>query len=369
MVLTERLLRLIARLNQVPSEAGTISISSASYLDIELNTVASGATYSLTLDKSTYTYTATSSDETTILVAIAALLSSLEATVTVSNSHLYIDKTDHSSGYSVSISTNMTLNEIGSPLEFACDTYGEIDPDVGTVTKIVTQIFGWNSVKNNVEATVGREDETDSELRQRYGSAVFQTGSAMVESIQAAIADLDGVTMANVYENVSDEIDSDGRPPHSIEAVVYGGTKSEIAEVLWKKKAPGISTYGSVEVDVTDSQSIKHTMKFNRPTVKSVWIKAVLEENPDEDFAADNPTEVQSLILAKGQALSVGQDVILQRFLGPIYSGTTGIGTVTITAAVSDTTPASSDYSADNISIGAREIADFSTDRIEVTTA
>ncbi len=178
---------------------------------------------------------------------------------------------------------------------------------------------------------------------------------------------MSGVTAAIVFENKTDSKDTDGRPPHSIEAVVQGGDDADIAAMLWQTKPPGIDTYGSTAVEIKDSQGVSHTMSFNRPTAKKIWIKVVLTKNQGETFAGDTASIVQNQILSSGNAHAVGQDVILQKFLGNIYSNTIGLGLVTITAAVSDVAPTGGAYSAANVTIGPRELATFSADRIEVT--
>jgi uncharacterized phage protein gp47/JayE len=256
--------------------------------------------------------------------------------------------------------------EVGTPVEFLCDSYGSIDPAVGTVTQIVTQISGWNRCNNNVAAVVGRDNETDTKLRQRYGRSVYQQGAAQVDAIQAALLELEGVTAARVFENDTDVIDADGRAPHSIEAVVMGGDVVVIAKTIWLKKAP-VGTNGSVIVEIYDSQGVKKTIKFNRPIAKKVWLKVQIAPNTDEDFPGDTPSQVQQAIYSEGVGYTIGKDVVLQRFAGTIYKNTIGIGYVTITAAVSDTPPAAGAYTANNIPISPREIADFSLDRIEVT--
>lgn len=348
---------------------GYISASAASYADIGVGTVTSGATYTITIDGKTYSYNAGSSDTTsTILVALASLMSAMEATVSVTNGVLTIESTDQRTGYSISVSTNLSISKLGSPVAFECDNYGALTPTIGDVNQIVTQVAGWTAVSNKVAATVGRDPESDTVLRQRYARSVYRKGQALVEAIQARIyEDVSGVTAAIVFENTTDNTDADGRPPHSIEAVVQGGDDADIAAMLWTTKPPGIDTFGSTAIVVKDSQGVSHTMNFNRPTIKKVWIKAVITKNPDENFAGDTPSIVQSQILSVGNAHAVGQDVVLQKFLGNIYSNTIGIGLVTITAAVSDTAPAAEAYSAANIVIGARELATFSADRIEVT--
>lgn len=348
--------------------SGKISMQNASYIDLALLSVAAGERYWIAFGTQIYSYTAVAGDDkTSILVTLAAQIDSLviDGAVSVSNEHLTIERKDQSSGYIITSSGNIQIVEVGSPLTFECDVYGLITPAIGTITKIITQVAGWKRCANLVAAIVGREDETETALRQRYGTSVYQKGAAQVESIRAALLELTNVTSAFVFENDTDEIDADGRKPHSIEAIVMGGDNIEIAQTIFRKKAP-VGTNGNIAVEVLDSQGVKHTIYFNRPAVKRIWIKAVLEKNNDEEFPADTPNQVKQIILAEGQKMLVGQDVILQRFLGPIYSATLGLGLITITAATSETTPAPEDYSAANIPINTRELAGFAFDRIEV---
>ena len=344
-----------------------ISLQNASYADIVLLTVAAATLYTMTIDGTTYSYTSTGSDTAaSILISLAAQMSAIGGVADVSNNHLIITKSDQRSGYAISLSTNMQATEVGTPIEFLCDSYGSIDPAIGTVTQIVTQIAGWNRCANNVAAVVGRDNETGTELRQRYGRSVYRKGAALIEAIAAKIyEDVDGVTAAITFENDTDETDADGRPPHSIEVVVQGGDEATLAKTIWQNKAPGIQTLGTTAVDIYDSQGVKKTIKFNRPVAKKVWIKVQITKDTDEDFPGDTPSQVQRAIYNEGLTYTIGKDVILQRFAGTIYKNTIGIGYVTITAAVSETPPSA--YTINNIAISPREIADFSLDRIEVT--
>lgn len=346
-----------------------ISLQAASYTDITLLSVAADTLYTVTIDGTTYSYTSTAGDTaTSILISLAAQMSAIDGIADVNNNHFIITRTDQRGSYAISLSTNMQPIEVGTPIEFLCDSYGSIDPAIGTITQIVTQIAGWNRCINNAAAVVGRDNETDTGLRQRYGRGVYRKGAALIEAIAAKIyEDVDGVTAAITFENDTDEIDSDGRPPHAIEVVVQGGDEATIAKTIWQNKAPGIQTFGTTAVDIYDSQGVKKTIKFNRPLAKKVWIKVQIAKNTDEDFPGDTPSQVQQSIYTEGLEYTIGKDVVLQRFAGTIYKNTIGIGYVTITAAVSETVPAAEDYTTNNIAISPREIADFSLDRIEVT--
>lgn len=70
-----------------------------------------------------------------------------------------------------------------------------------------------------------------------------------------------------MYENRTNETDSEGRPPHSVEAVVDGGSNSDIAEQILATVSAGITTYGSVSVDVPgEDDDMSRSASTGRPT-------------------------------------------------------------------------------------------------------
>jgi uncharacterized phage protein gp47/JayE len=342
-----------------------ISMSTVCDCEIVAPTIVAGTIYSLTIDGTTKTYTAVSGNtKTIVLTALYSQFSFTDRILSLSNEVLSITMTDQSDTFTLSVS-NLTVQKLGSPVNFTCDTYGSITPILGNLTTIITSITGWNSVNNAVNATIGRADETDTELRQRWSQSVYKKASAMIEAIQANVYEnVTGVTTCLVYENSTDTTDADGRLPHSIEVIVLGGEDTDIAKEIWTYKTAGIDTNGSISTEVADSQGVNHTIKFNRPTEVKVWLSITVTKNSEETWSENNATEIKELLLTYGDSLTVGQDVILQKMLGTIYSNTTGIGYVAITATTGDT---AGTYTTDNISITARQLAVFDTTRIEVT--
>ena len=184
----------------------------------------------------------------------------------------------------------------------------------------------------------------------------------MTDSIASALLALNGVTSANVYENDQDTTDGDGRPPHSIEAVVNGGDSADIGLVIWQKKAAGIDTYGSQSVTVNDSQGFPHTINYNRPIQVPIWLDIAVTEYPEEALPPNAQSLIAQVALDYGNTLTVGNDVILQRFMGAIYQNVAGIGYITVTASTDGIT-----YASTNIQIDARHVATFDLTNIQVT--
>ncbi len=72
----------------------------------------------------------------------------------------------------------------------------------------------------------------------------------------------------------------------------------------------------------------------------------------------------QQAVYETGKKLTVGVDVILQRFIATVFNSVSGVAQVTITACYGDT---EGEYTDDNIEIDARHVAEFDINRIEVT--
>ena len=239
----------------------------------------------------------------------------------------------------------------------------------GTVTNIETPVSGWDEVNNPDDGQVGRDIESDPELRVRQSQSLAVTGAGTVPAIRSRLLqEVDDVTAVTIIENRSDEVDGDGRPPHSFESVVSGGIDQDVADLLWQVKPAGIETHGDLTLQVEDSQGELQTIRFSRPVPKYVWINVVLTENGVGTFPDDWENATKQALVEYGEALGVGDDIIYQALFGPIYANVPGIGNVEIEVAVNDdpnTQPAV--FETENISIGSNEITLWLADRIEVS--
>ena len=343
-----------------------ISSSAACFAGVALaSSVTPGTTYTVTVNGTSCSYTAVAGDtEAIVLTGIGSQISQTGISEQVENDVLEITTDDQKDTFNVAISANLQFESIGSPVNFECLTIGAITPGIGDLNNIITTFAGWDAVSNLVPANTGRLAETDTALRQRWNSSLYMRSVAMTDSIAAALLTLNGVTSAMVYENADDTTDADGRPPHSIEAVVNGGYADDIGLTIWQKKAAGIDTFGSQSVTINDSQGFAHVINYNRPLEVYVWLNISVTEYPEETLPPNAQTLIAEAALAYGNTLTVGNDVILQRFMGAIYQAVAGIGYITVTAATG--IPAGA-YSSNNIPIDARHVAVFDASRIQVT--
>ena len=114
--------------------------------------------------------------------------------------------------------------------------------------------------------------ETDAEARARIRNALAGRGAGSYDALLAAVKSADGVRDARLYVNDTEQADANGIPPHSIAAVVRGGTAGAVAQAIWDKKAPGIGTWGSTTENAFDAEGNPHPVSFTRYTDKFIQV-------------------------------------------------------------------------------------------------
>lgn len=171
-------------------------------------------------------------------------------------------------------------------VEAKCDKAGNIGALPNTINTILTPVYGWYSVTNNYIASPGVDQETDAELRARFGISTHGPSTTVFDSIQSGIEAVSGVQRVKGYENdtsatstgtVPTGIPAD-LPPHSVTFVVEGGDDHEVATALWVKKTPGCYTNGTTTVEIVSVAGNINNIRFYRPTYKNIQIKVTLKK-------------------------------------------------------------------------------------------
>lgn len=210
---------------------------------------------------------------------------------------------------------------------FRCTSTGP-DGNVAadTITTITNpgSVAGITAVTNPAAFTGGRERETDEEFRDRYYASVDYAGGVNADSIRAALLqNVDGIMEAKVFENDTDDVDDYGLPPHSIEAVVYGGLDSDIAQIIYKELGAGIQTTGQKVVKVITASGATKAIHFNRPHPVPVYVK-VVGLSTSGDFPHDGVDQLRAAIVAyigdnESGGVSIGETLYHQRLPAVLY--------------------------------------------------
>lgn len=196
---------------------------------------------------------------------------------------------------------------------------GAVLAPAGTLTKIDTPIFGWQTVTNLLDAAPGRNEETDEQLRLRRRASTSTAGQSIVDAMYGALTNIPEVRQAKVYENDQDVIDANGLPPHSIYCIVEGGADADILDTIWLKKTAGTTTHGTTTGQVADSMGNPHTLKFSRPTDVNVWVTVNLHTRPG--WPTDGGQRIANALTAWAVVnQSIGEEVIHSRLFDPVNS-------------------------------------------------
>lgn len=346
------------------------TISRANALDVTIEiTVQDNTRYALNVNGELVNFTSSSSaNAEQIIIGLGQQLDGKKFSYQSLDNNLRIFATNGITPFALSVADNLNIRRIGSPAHFIAEETGRKVLPVGALTQIVTPRSGWDAIGNLVAGSTGKERETDAELRLRFEQSRQVLGSATVKAIRARLMqEVSGISEVRIFENRSGQPSTDGIPPHALEALVVGGDAQEIASTLWAHKPAGIETYGSTEVLVYDENRDGQLIRFSRPTQCYAWVRVTVAElYIEEQLPSDVINGIKQAVVQQGKTLSIGEDIINQRFLGPIYANTSGLGKLTLETAITLRDNEKPLYRELNIPIDRRTMARFDLTRVEV---
>ena len=234
------------------------------------------------------------------------------------NGTFYIVLNDYFAYITLPSLVNTSVTEVKKRLTFNSEEDGDISAPIGTVTTILTPVFGWLSVINEITAEKGSSYESDEDLRKRFRLSKALRANNTSEALYSQLLELEEVDAVRIYENTNELTDTLGIPGHSFMAVVRGGTDSDIGEVIWNNEPLGISSHGTTSVTVRDSQNNERVVKFSRAIAVPIYVNVVITkiDNTLPDNAAE---QIRSaLVYYINTRNTFGEDVIYTRLFSPI---------------------------------------------------
>jgi len=330
-------------------------------------TLATG-NYTLTINGTAFTYAATVPADVaaTISAALEIAVNAGAEPVTATDLGAGVVQVDGDldadglpTPFTLVVSANLTIDKVGNLQLMESVSTGPVVGFANTITDIVTQISGWNSAWNPLDATLGEDEETDSALRLRRAQSVATAGAGTVEAIRAAILAVGGVTAAFVLENTGDVVDGNGLPAHSVEVVVLGGTTADLAAEIWATKGGGIYSNGDVASNVIDSQGFTQTVRFSRPTPVDIWVRGTYTIDPESEtgFPTDGEDLMEAAMLTYGESLTIGKDALAAEYFAPVMAACSGIRTLVMEVSYDGAAWVTTARAIDALEIGAYEIA------------
>lgn len=197
---------------------------------------------------------------------------------------------------------------------------GRIVINAGEITKIVTPIFGVNSVANDDDFVSGMNEESDSELRKRRLLSFSRGGKNTDYAIESNILDLDYIDFCRVVSNRSLLTDSNGIPAKSFCTYIYpnqsssGEREQEIAEIIFANMPCGIQSFGDVAFEVQDSDGFSNYVGFSYAT--EVPIVFIVNITTKPNFPVDGSDQIKNSIVGLFNGVTEDENPRLYDFVG-----------------------------------------------------
>ena len=238
-------------------------------------------------------------------------------------------------GFSATVHPNstpdrLTITRLGSPGQMTAEEAGAIVVPAHQLTKPVTGIAGWIAVDNPQDASVGADRESDTDYRRRLQSSDGTVnGLATPQAIKRVVQTVSGVTAVTVLVNEKMYNAATGQVAKSYQVVVNGGQPGAIGEAIYSAGGAGIETWGTSQTTYIDPDGVTHYIFYSRPTVQEFQVKAIITyRDLEEVLTPTHASIIEQAVREYFLSLSLGEDIVPQRMLGPIYAGTEGIAQI-----------------------------------------
>ena len=358
--------------NVLTQQAGELNRSSCYTSSFIINDFQDNTDYTINVEG--YDATANSAVGNDELYVLSVLKASIDANtdmdtlLDVDNTTLVVTYPSDNNELTTTNSSNMTITSVGVYVNSVSALEGDVTFLKDTITTLVTPTLGVVSVNNPDDFTEGRFLETDQELRIRMEAREQSTGTATKPAIEASLSEIAGVTSVLVL--VNDTLIDDpatGVPAKSFESFVTGGDEDAIASVIWRTKPIIGQTHGEITKTIIDTNGDTQGVKFSRPTTKYAWVRVSYEITDENIFPSDGETQMQNVVLAYGESLTQGEDLVASKFYCPLYT-IRGIYVKSVEVAVTGTVYDPPLYVDTYVPVNDTVALDFSTNRITIGT-
>ncbi len=360
-----------------------ISSTKCVELKVRIDTLVEGGNYTLQAGEvgATNTYRRPSTPNQTkleILTDFQTMLAADEELIPIlvpeDEPYLFVEKRNKTQNMSITGTSYFHFYDVSSPAIVEAEQYGDIAAEAGTITTYLGNISTPRTVINPYSLVRGRNAETDEEFRIRVLNSYRMVAGGTPDSTLIAVRNVAGVESVKVVENRTTSENARGMPPKSYQVIVYGGNSQLIAETLWRNKPAGIHCYSdpfnpltSVE-NIVDANGQTHKVSFLRPSTKFVYVHVDYNLYSEENFPSTGDLIIREELANYGQTLTIGQDVISDRFYPHIYRNVSGVEDANVYIAMTDSLNSPpvfpDDYVLTKLPISDEQITNFSTQRV-----
>jgi len=242
---------------------------------------------------------------------------------------------------------------------------GAIPCPANSLTKIIDGTLGWETISNADPAILGQVKESDSSFKSKFDNNGLFTGTSILEDYKNELSKVENVISSFVYDNGENSTityDSVSIAPHSVYACVDGGSDSDVAYALFRRKSVGSGWAGTgVTQTVQDSvYGVSYTVKFDRPTQITLYYDVEYDVGTS---SASNPSQaIKDAILEYTNTLKVGDDVLP---LQVAYAVNEAVSGIRLTSLKLGTDPLS--LSTSDVTVRINQVAKTTSANITVT--
>ncbi len=348
----------------------TVNNEACNYIVIEITDV-NEPVYRVTINNIQYSYEKEEEFETAYNIAnelMESIIEGFEANnidefeVEARDNFVSIKAKDVLKTFSCFITEEMRIVSCTNNAYFSATELGNIAIPAGSAKVIKTPVYGWLGVNNVTAGIMGRNIETDIELRNRREASLRLSGSGTLEALRARLLNITGVTFADIIDNRTNEPIGD-LPPHSFKVIILGGAEASIGSMIWQAQPLGIESVGLVEQQVQDASGKTQVVKFSRP--RKVWAYIDIKITKNDSFAEGSKDAIKAAVLAQTQALGLGESLIQQSLFAAVYS-VKGISGAIVEIGKTSVEMTRPDVSTSNIEVGATDIITTDANKITV---
>lgn len=199
-----------------------------------------------------------------------------------------------------------------------CSVPGAVQASAHTINQIASPQLGWQSADNGADAAIGAPVQSDGDLRIRQGYSVSTPAQSIAEGIRGGILSLPGVAQCFIYVNETAVTDANGVTAHTVAPIVSGGDSMAIANQIYLRLTPGITSAGTVTETITDTVGTMHDVRFSPPTAVPMAVAITIKALPG--YLSSTATAVAQAVSDYINALDIGQNVSFGRLYTPANS-------------------------------------------------
>lgn len=161
---------------------------------------------------------------------------------------------------------------------------GPIPCATGTLSVIVSDVLGWETLSASTAPDLGEVTQSDIAARTERLNTLASQGVSLAEAITSALFNVEGVTSLTFLENIASTtqvIDGVTMVSHSIYTCVNGGTNTDVANALVATKSAGAGYNNGPGVNqsvvvVVPFSGQNMTVLFDRPNVIQVYVRVTV---------------------------------------------------------------------------------------------